>query len=201
MKKLTAFCLALVLLTMSACGLLRKPEPSYTPQGEFYVKTSPARGDAGVDYVISLEAEEKRQYTGGHNLFVSMTVGLGHLPGSSGYRPEHSDSFYVHYEVYEFVPQGEDRLVWEYQQAYTDSWYDPKYDSTQQVNRPFLMCPHYGEFYPQYHEAVPLFFPAGVDSVYVQVSIHIVKDGEVTESFGYLTFSFRRDGDYLLLEA
>ena len=45
----------LVMLCFAGC----QEKNEYTPTGEFYVKTSPSRGDGGVAEVISLEAEHK----------------------------------------------------------------------------------------------------------------------------------------------
>ena len=96
MKRIVALCICLVLVALCFTGCQEKPE--YTPSGEFYVKTSPSRGDGGVSEVISLEAEHK-SYESDGDITVSMTVGLGHLSGQGGYGDDVQDTLYVLYKI------------------------------------------------------------------------------------------------------
>ena len=89
MKRISALAICLVLVVLCFAGCQEKNE--YTPTGEFYVKTSPSRGDGGVAEVISLEAEHKA-YEGYGDITVPMKVGLGHLPNHD----EYGDDVHVH---------------------------------------------------------------------------------------------------------
>ena len=98
MKRISALTICLVLVMLCFAGCQENNE--YTPIGEFYIKTSPSRGDGGVAEVISLEAE-KKTYEGDGDITVPMTVGLGHLPGHDEYGDDAQDSFYVLYKIIE----------------------------------------------------------------------------------------------------
>ena len=161
MKRIVALCTCLVLLVLCFAGCQR--ENAYTPTGEFYIKTSPSRGDGGVAEVISLEAEHKT-YEGSGDITFTMAVGLGHLPGELGYGDDVQDTFYVLYKIIASPWQADKEPTWEMKVEYSDSWYDAKYNSTEQVNRPFLFFPHYGEFYPLYKETVDIVIPADVEN-------------------------------------
>ncbi len=97
MKKLSVLllCLVVCLLTLTACG---EDHYVYTPTGEFYAKTSNFNGEVRETDVIDLEAAQK-SYTGGGDIVVPMTVGLGHLPGHT--YVDMIDSFYVLYTIME----------------------------------------------------------------------------------------------------
>ena len=197
MKKYFSLLLVL-LLTLSFSGC--QEESEYTPAGEFYIKTSPSRGDGGVAEVISLEAEHKT-YEDDGDITVSMTVGLGHLPGQGGYGDDVQDTFYVLYKIIASPWQADKEAVWERKVEYTDSWYDYKYDSTEQVNRPFLIFPHYGEFYPLYKENVDIVFPANVESGRLHIELYRVVEGYEDHQFAGLDFSFERVDGVLTLHS
>ena len=198
MKRIVALCICLVLVALCFTGCQEKPE--YTPSGEFYVKTSPSRGDGGVSEVISLEAEHK-SYESDGDITVSMTVGLGHLPGQGGYGDDVQDTFYVLYKIIASPWQADKEAVWERKVEYTDSWYDSKYDSTEQVNRPFLIFPHYGEFYPLYKENVDIVFPADVEKGWLYVEVYSVIEGREDHQFAGLDFYFERVDGVLTLHS
>ena len=198
MKRIVALCVCLVLVMLCFSGCQEKNE--YTPTGEFYIKTSPSRGDGGVAEVISLEAEHKT-YEDDGDITVSMTVGLGHLPGQGGYGDDVQDTFYVLYKIIASPWQADKESAWEKKVEYTDSWYDSKYDSTEQVNRPFLIFPHYGEFYPLYKENVDIVFPADMESGRLHVELYRVVEGYEDHQFAGLDFSFERVDGVLTLYA
>ena len=156
MHRIVAVCVCLVLFVLWFAGC--QEENAYTPTGEFYMKTSPSRGYGGVAEVISLEAEHKT-YEGTGDITLAMTVGLGHLPSKGSHSNDKQETFYVLYKIIASPWQADKESAWEKKVEYTDSWYDSKYDSTEQVNRPFLIFPHYGEFYPLYKENVDIVFP------------------------------------------
>ena len=197
MKRLSALAICLVLVMLCFAGCQEKNE--YTPTGEFYTKTSPSRGDGGVAEVISLEAEFKT-YEGDGDITVPMTVGLGHLPGHDEYGDGVQDTFYVLYKIIESPLTADKESAWEMKVEYADSWYDSKYDSTEQVNRPFLFIPHYGEFYPQYKETVDLVFPAAVEKGTFYVELYMVIDGQEDQKFAELSFYFKRENSVLTLD-
>lgn len=198
MKRIVALCVCLVLVVLCLAGCQKENE--YTPAGEFYVKTSPSRGDGGVAEVISLEAEHKT-YEGTGDIIVAMTVGLGHLPSKGSHSNDNQETFYVLYKIIASPWQADKESAWEKKVEYTDSWYDSKYDSTEQVNRPFLIFPHYGEFYPLYKENVDIVFPADVESGRLHVELYRVVEGCEDHQFAGLDFSFERVDGVLTLYA
>ena len=198
MNRIVAVCVCLVLVMLCFSGCQEKNE--YTPTGEFYVKTSPSRGDGGVAEVISLEAEHKT-YEGTGDITVAMTVGLGHLPSNGSHSNDKQETFYVLYKIIASPWQADKESAWEKKVEYTDSWYDSKYDSTEQVNRPFLIFPHYGEFYPLYKENVDIVFPADVEKGWLYVEVYSVIEGREDHQFAGLDFYFERVGGVLTLDA
>lgn len=180
MKKATVIlciCLAII-LCLTAC---QNPD-EYIPRGEFYAKTSPANGDAGVSEVLSLEAD-KVSYAKDGALTVPMTVGFGHHPDQA--YEDDKDTFYVQYQIVEDRWSTDVPPVWEKKVEYTDSWHDKKYNSTEPENHSFLFIPLYGDFYPLYKETVEIVFPADVDQGYLQVRVHIMnEEHNVYNSFG-----------------
>lgn len=196
MKRIIAFYTCLILLVLCFAGCQEKP--AYTPTGEFYVKTSPSRGDGGVAEVISLEAEHKA-YEGSGDMTVPMTVGLGHLPGFDEYGDDVHDTFYVLYRIIASPWQADKEPAWEKKVEYSDSWGNPKYNSTEQVNRSFLIFPHYGQFYPLYKENVHIVFPADVEKGWLYVEAYYVIKGQEDRLFARLDFYFERTGDLLTL--
>lgn len=197
MKKYFSLLLVL-LLTLSFTGC--QEENEYTPAGEFYIKTSPSRGDGGVAEVISLEAEHK-SYEGDGDITVAMTVGLGHLPGQGGYGDDARDTFYVLYKIIASPWQADKEAAWEKKVEYTDSWHDAKYNSTEQENHPFLFFPHYGEFYPLYKENVDIVFPADVEKGWLYVEVYSVIEGREDHQFAGLDFYFERVDGALTLHS
>lgn len=199
MKKITVILcvsLALIIVCLTSC----QDKQAYTPTGEFYLKSSPANGDTGVENVISLEADYKT-YEGDGDISVSMTVGLGHLPGELGYGEDAGDTFYVQYQIIEAPWQADKAPVWEKKVEYTDSWYDAKYNSTEQKNTSFLIMPIYGEFYPLYKEPVELVFPTEVEKGYLQISVYAVVPGhDHHQSITGLEFYFERVDGVLTLD-
>lgn len=188
-----------IILSLIICVLMTACEErsEYTPTGEFYIKTSPSQGDGGVAEVISLEAEHKT-YEGDGDIAVPMTVGLGHLPGQGGYDDIH-DTFYVMYKIIEAPWQADKEPAWEKKVEYADSWYDSKYDSTEQENHPFLFFPHYGEFYPLYKEDVEIVFPAEVEKGTLHIEIYTVIEGQEDQQFANMEFYFERANGVLTL--
>lgn len=197
MKKLLALVLAIVSLLCCLVGCQDKNE--YTPLGEFYIKTAPSNGDAGVSYVISLEAEHK-SYEGDDDITIPMTVGFGHLPGASGYGDDVQDTFYLEYKIIESPWQADKEPAWEKKVEYSDSWYDTKYDTTEQKNPPSLIFARYGEFYPLYKETVDFVFPSEVEKGTVEINIVIVIDGEIAQEFGDFSFYFEYKNGVLTLD-
>ena len=192
MKKITMLyvCLMLIMPCLAACG----DESKYTPAGDFYIKTSPARGDTGVSDVISLEAAHNT-YEGDGDITVSMTVGLGHLPGAGGYGDDVEDTFYVLYKIVEAPWRFGKEAVWEKKVEYAESWHDSKYDSTEQKNSSFLFIAHYGEFYPLYQETVEIVFPTSMENGYLLVEVYTVIEGSQDHQFTGLAVYFdRKDG-------
>lgn len=188
-------CFAIIILSFASCDY----SDEYDPKGEFYIKTSPANGDAGVSYVISLEADHKT-YEGDGDITVPMTVGFGHLPGASGYGDDVKDTFYLEYKIIEAPWQADKEPAWEKKVKYSDSWYDTKYNSTEQKNPPSLIFARYGEFYPLYKETVEFVFPSDVEKGTFEVSIVTVIDGEIAGEFGHLSFYFERNDGVLTLD-
>lgn len=191
-----SLCLLFIIMCFTACG----DKNEYTPTGEFYIKTSPSRGDAGVSDVISLEAEYKT-YEGDGDITVPMTVGFGHLP-RKGSDYDDETTFCVLYKVVKTPLQpGEEGVVaWEKKVEYSDSWYDAKYDSTEQENRSFLIFPHYGEFYPIYKENIEIVFPADVEKGTLEVEICVVYEGEESPYIMDISFFFNRIDGVLTLD-
>lgn len=197
MKKIIIFfvCIALFTVSLTAC----QDKNEYTPSGEFYIKTAPSNGDAGVSYVISLEAEHK-SYNDDSDIAVPMTVGFGHLPGTSGYGDDVQDTFYLEYKIIESPRQVDKEPAWVKKVEYSDSWYDTKYDTTEQKNPPSLIFARYGEFYPLYKETVDFVFPSEVEKGTVEISIVIVIDGEIAQEFGDFSFYFEHKNGVLTLD-
>lgn len=157
-------------LCISSCGQTYR----YIPAGEFYVKTSPADGDAGVMEVIDLEAE-KKSYYGEGDITVPVTVGFGHQPNFTAICGEDvNDTFYVLYQVFEQTAERNPRPAWENKAEHSDNFYDAKYNSTIPVNRSFLFIPFYGEFYPLYKETAEIVFPEGVQNGTICVNCYVV---------------------------
>ena len=195
MKRILILCLALAVLCLASC----QNTSEYVPSGDFYVKTSPAQGDGGASDVISLEATYK-SYTGNGDITVPMKVGFGHLPSNYDPPADAKDTFYVVYQVIEAPLQAEEETAWEKKVEYAESWYLSKYNSTEQVNRSFLIFPHYGEFYPQYFETVDIVFPATVEKGYFEVILFYVSDTGVAWQFCGLEFYFERVDGVLTLD-
>ncbi len=195
MKKLAMITLVIccIMLTMglSACGDKNK----YIPKGEFYVKTSPACGDAGVLEVIDIEAEYKT-YQGEGDITVPVTVGFGHQPKSVGLC---DGTFYILYQVFEHPLKDNLQPIWEKKVEYSDSFYDEKYNSTVPKDRSFLVIPLYGDFYPLYKERAEIVFPEGVPSGLVRVECVVLGNG--FEMVVELEFSFARIDDILTLDS
>ena len=199
MKRILLAIFAILMLLTMLCFTGCQEKNEYTPTGEFYVKTLPSRGDGGVAEVISLEAEHKT-YEGDGDITVPMTVGIGHLPGHDEYGDDVRDTFYVLYKIIESSWTADKESAWEKKMEYTDSWYDSKYDSTEQENRSFLIFPHYGEFYPLYKETVDIVFPADVEKGTFYVELYTVIDGQEDQKFAELSFYFKRENRVLTLD-
>ena len=195
MKRILILCLAVAMLCLASC----QNQSEYVPAGDFYVKTSPSQGDGGASDVISLEATYK-SYTGEGDITVPMKVGFGHLPLTYDPPADAKDTFYVVYRVIEAPRQAEGEAVWEKKVEYAESWDLSKYNSTEQVNRSFLIFPHYGEFYPQYFETVDIVFPATVEKGYFEVILFYVSDTGVAWQFSGLQFYFERVDGVLTLD-
>ena len=195
MKRILILCLVIAMLCLSSC----QTQTTYVPAGDFYVKTSPSQGDGSAADVVSLEATNK-SYTGDGDITVPMKVGFGHLPSSYDPPADATDTFYVVYCVIQAPWQAEKEAAWEKKVEYAESWYLSKYDSTEQVNRSFLIFPHYGEFYPQYFETVDIVFPATVEKGYFEVSLFYVSETGDAWQFCGLKFYFERVNGVLTLD-
>ena len=188
-----------MLLTLSLSLASCTQPPAYTPKGEFYAKTSPAKGDAGMSFVISLEAD-RATYEGEGDITIPMEVGLGHRPGHPGYSEEGA-SFYVQYRVVEFPLKDGQAPAWEKTVEYEDEWADEKFDSTVPHDRSFLIIPLYGDFYPLYKETVEMVFPADVEKGSLQVDVYSVIPGhEHHQVEARFTIDFERVDGVLTLE-
>lgn len=148
----------------------------YQPEGEFYFKTSPASGDAGVTEVISLEAD-KATYEGEGDITVTFEVGLGRLDIGGGYGEGVENSFYVVYRIAEAPWSANTEPVWEKRIDYNESWYSDKFLSTEQEKIPTFIFPRYGEFYPIYKENVDIVFPEDVEKGYLQIWLYAIVEG------------------------
>lgn len=188
--------LALILcLSLASCT----QQPAYTPEGEFYRKTSPARGDAGMSFVVSLEADHAT-YDGEGDITIPMEVGFGHRPGHPGYSEEGA-TFYVQYRVVEFSVQDSQAPAWEKTVEYEDAWADEKYNSTVPHDRSFLIMPLYGDFYPLYKETVEMVFPSGIEKGELQVAVYSVVPGhEHHQSEARFDIDFERADGVLTLD-
>ncbi|MBQ3507533.1 MAG: hypothetical protein IJA91_03185 [Clostridia bacterium] len=195
MKRMLCLCLTVAMLCLSSC----QTQTDYVPSGDFYVKTSPSQGDGGASAVISLEATYK-SYTGDGDITVPMKVGFGHVPLSYDPPADAKDTFYAVYRVIESPRQTEKEAVWEKKVEYAESWDLSKYNSTEQVDRSFLIFPHYGEFYPKYFETVDLVFPVAVEKGYVEVSLFYVSETGDEWQFCGLEFYFERMDGVLTLD-
>ena len=129
-----------------------------------------------------------------------MTVGIGHLPGHDEYGDDVRDTFYVLYKIIESTWTADKESAWEKKMEYTDSWYDSKYDSTEQENRSFLIFPHYGEFYPLYKETVDIVFPADVEYGCLYVELYIVIEGQEDRKIAALRCYFKQENGILTLD-
>lgn len=183
-------------MCLSACV----DKNGYVPKGEFYIKTSPANGDAGAMEVIDLEAEYK-SYQGTSDIIVSVTVGFGHQPDVVGfYGEDANDTFYVLYQVFEVPLKDNSQPVWENKVEYSNSFFDAKYNSTVPKDRSFLFIPIYGDFYPLYKEAAEIVFPEGIQSGVVRVNCYTVpENGEGEMVSEGLEFPFTRIDGVLTL--
>ena len=202
MKKKIVFILTLlVALTLCSCQNAFVQEYVYEPAGEFYAKTRPVRGDGGNSHVISLEAQYA-SYEGEGVITVTFTVGFGHLYEGKSAEKSAKQSFYVHYQVYELPMYNDETPDWEKKVEYSEYWDDPKFNTTEQVNRPFLFIPHYGHFYPLYTEQVDIVFPESVEYGMLEVTIPIFDEGETERPRSYDTLEvyFKRVDGVLTLE-
>ncbi len=191
-------CIGCIMLTicLSAC----EDKNKYIPEGEFYVKTSPANGDAGAGEVVDLEAKYKA-YQGEGNITVPVTIGFGHLPDRVGLYGDQNDTFYILYQVFGSL-NDDPQPVWEKKVEYSDSFYDAKYNSTVAKNHSFLFIPFYGDFYPIYKEAAEIVFPEGIQSGTVRVTFYIVLENDNEQTFCEgLEFSFTRVNGVLTLNS
>ncbi len=201
---LRCICFIMLFICLSACG--GGDEYNYIPKGEFYIKTPPAKGDAGVKDVIDIEAEF-RSYQGEGNITVPVTIGFGHKPNSGGYGEDANDTFYILYQVFEIPLRDNPQPAWEKKAEYSDSFYDAKYNSTESKDNSFLCIPSYGEFYPLYKETVEITFPEGVQRGIVRVNVYAVLENYNGHSIieqqisGGLEFSFTRLDDAIKLDS
>lgn len=207
--KIFAFVTLLTLLVTAfpSCAILlavNKDDSSdehyeYIPKGEFYVKTPPCHGDTGVSHVVSVEAEYKT-YEGEGDITVPVEIGFGHLPDVNDYGDEYEVTFYIVYSVFEYPWSVNNEPIWSKRVDYPDSYYSPKYNSTEQKNSAILIMPIYGEFYPLYKEKVELVFPESrATQGYVEIEFFMIVDGEVGGGRGGMMFDYERNGNKLTL--
>lgn len=201
-KRLISITLCIACIMIATCVSACVDKNGYVPKGEFYVKTSPANGDAGVKEVIDLEAA-KKSYQGEGDITVPVTVGFGHQPDMVGvYGEDANDTFYVLYQVFEYPLKDNPQPVWENKAEYSDSFYGAKYNSTASKDRSFLFIPFYGDFYPLYEETAEIVFPQGVQSGIVRVNCYVVLENDVEPTVVEgLEFSFTRTDGVLTLAA
>ena len=157
-----------LLLTLS---LLSCSQPAYTPEGEIYVKTSPAWGDGGVTDVVDMEIE-KAVYTADGELTVPVKLGVGHRPN----RYDKSDGDGYAYLVisvrYNTMPPGE---ILEIGRLDFPDYETDKFNSTKpEPDRSILFMPIYGDFYPIYRESVDWDIPADAKNGYMEAVLHTV---------------------------
>lgn len=198
--KIVLLCAVLLLFAfcLHACG----EKPAYVPTGEFYQKTSPSIGDGGASDVIDLEAEHLT-YQGTGDITVSMTVGFGHMPVRSAHEPDPNSSFAVHISVYGF-PFEKDEPAWETTLQYDEDWDSVKFNATEpEESHPFLIFPHYGDFYPLYKENVQVTFPAELERGVLFITVSKKQDGMDVGGAHCreLRVDFYREGDVLTLES
>ena len=198
MKKSAAFiwlCILIPLVIFSSCH----KDEEYVPDGEFYAKTSPSRGDAGVSEVIDIETE-KKSYEGEGDLRINATVGFGHLPGDIGYGEDAGDHLRVEYLIIEAPWSADKRPAWEMITDYDSSFYDGKYNSTEKKDRSFLFFPAYGDFYPIFKEEVTLTFPAEVEKGYLEIRLYAVLPEDDAQGIASLRVYFERKDGVLTLD-
>ena len=180
--------LPLIALLLTGCT----DNNEYKPKGEFYAKTSPSRGDAGVSEVISVEIE-KATYEGEDEITVPTTVGFGHLPSRTN---EEEQPFCVHCYIEDFSDTNGYELAWETRVWHEDSFYSEKYNSTEPKNGQLLFIPLYGQFYPTYTEQIDFVYPADSTEGRATVEIDMVY-GDVLMSRFKLEFKYLREGNKL----
>ena len=195
---LMLICTSLLLSSLFLCSCLN--EDKYESPYEFYFKTSPADGDMGVTEVISLEAEHST-YFGDGDVTVTMEIGLGHLPGIGGYGEEVEDRFYVLYRIIETPWSADAAPAWKKRVDYNESWYSPKFNSTEQEDIPNFIFPRYGEFFPIYKEKVDIVFPADVEKGYLEIWLCSTAEGwEADQRFFSASIDFTHKNGELKLE-
>ena len=202
MKKKIVFILTLlVALTLCSCQNAFVEEYVYEPAGKFYAKTRPVRGDGGNSHVISLEAQYA-SYEGEGDITVTFTVGFGHEYKGKSADKSSKETFYVHYQVYGLPRDDDEAPAWEKKVEYSEYWDDPKFNTTERVDRSFLFIPFYGDFYPFYREPVDIVFPEGLESGRLEITIPIFQEGETEHPYSTdtLLIDFERVDGVLTLE-
>lgn len=196
LKRVALALTALLLVSsLAACS-----KPAYTPTGEIYVKTSPARGDAGETEVLELEME-RASYPADGGVTIPIRLGIGHLqqghPDGEGYA-------YVTLTVWlDKLPKDEPDEVRRLE--YPD-WETETYTATEPEGKPLWaylipFMPYYGDFYPLYRETVEVTVPAEVGSGVIRAELHVV-DEQGNESFtDPLQISFERIDGSLVFTA
>ena len=175
MKNVLLVILILFCMLMKSCFTF----PGYKPEGEFYEKTSPCHGDAGVSEVISFESE-KKSYEADGDITITAEIGIGHLENRTDEYP--SSTFYITYQLYNSPFKKDDLTpIWEKRVDYSDSFYSKKYETSLYDKMPFIEHAIYPEFYPTYTEKVDILIPAEVSEGYLEITIISVHQGEETE--------------------
>lgn len=200
-KKIFIVLTLFVALTLCSCQNTFTEEYVYEPVGEFYAKTSPVRGDGGCSEVITLEAQYTT-YKGDGDIVVPFTVGFGHEYKGKSAEESRKENFYVLYQVYELPRDDDQTVAWEKKVEYSEYWDDPKFNTTERVDRVFLLIPDYGDFYPFYREAVDVVFPKEIEYGRLEITIPLFREGETEHAYSSinLTVDFERVDGVLILE-
>ena len=167
-KKLSRLLLLALPLSLSLASCAK--QPAYTPEGEVYVKTSPSRGDGGVDEVVDITVE-KAVYTAEGEITVPIKIGVGHTHWPL--QTEDGPAFgYLEVKFWiDIMPREEptDTLRVDYPDYETE-----KFRSTDPEERPWynFFPYYYGEFYPLYRETVEWTIPADASYGYLTACVH-----------------------------
>ena len=190
MKIFRSWLLSLTILSL-ALSCTACSRPPYTPAGEVSIKTSPARGDAGVEEVAELEME-RASYPADGEVTLPIRLGIGHL--SKG-RADGEAYAYVTLSVW--LDQNPTEQPDEVRRLEYPDWETEAYATTEPEGKPLWaylipFMPYYGDFYPLHRETVEVVIPADISFGFIRAELHMV-DEQGNESFtDPLQLSFER---------